>query len=177
MSLWQILRRQNLYLSTTFFEGGGGEGGRHVTYLKLKALKISLNQQMCNRKLDFISYIQNSYFLFVAFLREREKKKHSCFLPSAPFYIKLTFCLTLLLMCNVSQVTSHTFDRLQWRTKVVKIVEEQSVSSRKAKTWSDWPWVNHRCAVAYLLCWMRFLEQLFWNLSKVVDKTNGSILL
>lgn len=117
-------------------------------------------------------------FLFLAFLSLKSRKSMAQLLPSsAPFCIQLTFCLRLFLMCSVSHVTNHTFDRLQWRTKVVEIVEEESVSSCKAKTWSDWPWINHRCAVADFLCWVRFLEQLFWNLSKVVDKTNGSILL
>lgn len=106
-------------------------------------------------------------------------RNRPCILPSQWITVTQTHILIKAHSCadSLSNSANHTFDRLQWRSKVVKIVKEESVSSCKTETWSDWPWVNYRCAMADLLCWVRFLKQLLGDLSKVVYKTNGSILL
>lgn len=49
--------------------------------------------------------------------------------------------------------------------------------NRKTGGRIDWVWIQHRNPLAKFFGWMWFLEQLLWDLTKIVDKSNGGVLL
>lgn len=71
-----------------------------------------------------------------------------------------------------------TFNRLLTRFQIVQIVEEQLVHLRYIARSNKWTRVAYRMPIRlHFLAWMRLPEQLFWNLSEIVDEPDRSVLL